>query len=70
MTGGREVEGVVEDALPHGLYRIICDNGNTVTASLGGQSRQTIVRVIPGDRVIVEISSLDPSRGKIKRRLS
>ena len=70
MSGGREVEGVIEDALPGGLYRIICDNGATVTASLGGISRQTIVRVIPGDRVIVEISSLDPSRGKIKRRLS
>lgn len=70
MSEGRQVEGVVEDALPNGLYRINCDNGQRVTASLGGQTRQTTVRVIPGDRVIVEVSSLDPSRGKIKRRLS
>ena len=70
MAGGLAVEGIVDDALPQGLFRISCDNGNKITASLGGTTRQTTVRVIPGDRVLVEISSLDPSRGKIKRRLS
>ena len=70
VTKERQVEGVVQDALPSGLYRISCDNGEKVTASLGGETRQTTVRVIPGDRVLIEISSLDPSRGKIKRRLS
>ena len=69
-TGGLEVEGVVDGALPQGLFRIKCDNGNRITASLGGTTRQTTVRVIPGDRVLIEISSLDPSRGKIKRRIS
>ena len=70
MSNGLEVEGVVEQAMPQDLFRNKCDNGSKVTASLGGTTRQTTVRVIPGDRVLVEISSLDPSRGKIKRRLS
>ncbi|MDD9946671.1 MAG: translation initiation factor IF-1 [Myxococcales bacterium] len=70
METKSEVPGVVEEALPHELYRITCDDGSKVTASLGGVARQAIVRVIPGDRVLIQISSRDPGRGKITRRLS
>ncbi|MGD8859175.1 MAG: translation initiation factor IF-1 [Myxococcales bacterium] len=70
MTGRREAEGVVEEALPRGLYRVSLEHGVKITASIGGIARQTTVRVIPGDRVLIEISPLDPTRGKIKRRLS
>lgn len=63
-------EGTVLEALPQGLYRIACADGTKVTASLGGTARQATVRVIPGDRVLIEISSRDPGRGKITRRLS
>ena len=70
MSADREVQGIVEEAIPHGLYRIVCDDGARVTASLGGAARQAIVRVIPGDRVLIELSSRDPNRGKITRRLS
>ncbi len=66
---GREVNGVIEEALPRGLYRVSTDDGSKVTVSLGGATRQTTVRVIAGDRVAIEISPLDPSRGKIKKRL-
>ena len=66
--GGREALGVVEEALPQDLFRVALENGEKVTASLGGQARQTMVRVIPGDRVLIERSSLDPTRGKIKGR--
>ena len=69
MAAGQEVEGVVEEALPQDLYRVALKNGDKVTASIGGQARQTTVRVIPGDRVLIERSSLDPTRGKIKSRL-
>jgi translation initiation factor IF-1 len=62
---GQEVAGVVEEALPQDLYRVTLDDGDEVTASLGGKARQTMVRVIPGDRVLIERSSLDPARGKI-----
>jgi len=70
METRSEVQGVVEEAIPHGLYRIVCENGARVTASLGGDARQAIVRVIPGDRVLIQLSSWDPGRGKITRRLS
>ena len=62
-------QGIVEAALPRGLYRVALESGDKVTASLGGTTKQTTVRVIPGDRVMVERSELDPSRGKITSRL-
>jgi translation initiation factor IF-1 len=61
-------EGVVEAALPQDLYRVTLQSGQQITASLGGVARQTTVRLIPGDRVLVEISELDPNRGKIIRK--
>lgn len=67
---GREVEGVVEEVLPSGLYRVGLQGGDKITVSIGGVARQTTVRVIPGDRVLIEISELDPTRGKIKSRLT
>ena len=66
---GTAAEGVVEERLPQGLYRVRLKNGTKVTASLGGVARQTTVRLIPGDRVLLEISELDPTRGKITRRI-
>ena len=57
--------GSVEKAMPQGLYRVALESGACITASLGGIARQTIVRVMPGDRVTVEISPFDPTRGKI-----
>jgi translation initiation factor IF-1 len=68
VTPIRESEGIVEQALPKGLYRVRCDDGQFVVAGLGGVARQVTVKVIPGDRVVVEISPLDPSRGRIKAR--
>jgi translation initiation factor IF-1 len=62
------MEGTVEKALPKGLLRVRCDDGRIVIASLGGVARQVTVKVIPGDRVVLEISPLDPSRGRIKSR--
>jgi len=66
VSPSRETEGTVEDALPGALYRVRCDDGQVVTASLGGVTRQVTVKVIPGDRVLVEVSALDPTRGRIK----
>lgn len=62
-------EGIVEACLPQALYRVGLKNGTKILASLGGVARQTIVRVIPGDRVRIEIAPFDPNRGKIKDRL-
>jgi len=64
--GGSEQEGVVEEALPRGLYRVRCDGGKRVVASIGAHARRVTVKVIPGDRVLVEVSDIDPTRGRIK----
>jgi len=69
-SDGRIEEGTVEECLPQGLYRVSLKNGMKVLASLGGVARQTIVRVIPGHRVRVEIAPFDPGRGKIRERLA
>jgi translation initiation factor IF-1 len=66
---GREMEGTVVDALPGALYRVRGDDGSVVTASLGGVARQVTVKIIPGDRVLLEVSPLDPSRARIKGRI-
>jgi translation initiation factor IF-1 len=65
----RVEQGVVEECLPQALYRVGLKNGTKILASIGGVARQTIVRVIPGDRVLIEIAPFDPTRGKIKVRL-
>jgi translation initiation factor IF-1 len=67
---GHEVQGVIERTLPQGLYRVKCDDGSIKTVALIGIPKQTIVRVIPGDKVIIEVSDLDPTRGRIKVRIS
>jgi translation initiation factor IF-1 len=66
---GREMEGSVVEALPGALYRVQGDDGRTVVASLGGIARQVTVKIIPGDRVLLEVSPLDPSRARIKGRI-
>ena len=69
MPRAREVGGVVEETLPKQLYRVRCDDGRNVTASFGGIARQVTVKVSRGDRVVVEVSPLDPTRGRIKSRI-
>jgi translation initiation factor IF-1 len=68
ITPGTETEGTVERALPKGLFRVVCDDGQIITASLGGVARQVTVKVIPGDRVLLEVSALDPTRARIISR--
>ncbi|MCP6720341.1 MAG: translation initiation factor IF-1 [Patescibacteria group bacterium] len=64
-----QVEGFVEEALPGLLFRVKLDNGNEVLAHLAGKMRIYRIRVIPGDRVIVEMPSIEDRRGRIVRRL-
>jgi translation initiation factor IF-1 len=68
VTSQREIEGTVVETLPKGLYRVRGDDGKVVTASLGGMTRNVTVKVIPGDRVLIEVSQFDPARGRIKTR--
>ena len=64
----REASGTVERALPRGLYRVSLDGGARVTAALSTRARHATARVVAGDRVLVEVSPLDPGRGRITVR--
>ena len=69
MGDERQMEGLVESALPKGLYRVVLEDGKTITASISSAARRVLVRVIPGDRVRLEISAFDPTRGKISAKI-
>jgi translation initiation factor IF-1 len=65
-----EVEGVVVELLPHVMCRVAIDGGRHVLAHLGGGTRRNYVRVLAGDRVLVQMSPHDLGRGRIVRKLA
>jgi translation initiation factor IF-1 len=64
-----EVEGTVVEQLPHALCRVVIGRGREVVAHLGGGTRRNYVRVLVGDRVLVQLSPQDLGRGRVVRRL-
>ena len=60
-----EMEGVVSECMPGTLFRVTCDNGHVVLATLAGKLRQNRIRLLPGDRVRCEVSPYDLSRGRV-----
>jgi len=70
MTNANIARGTIEEVLPRALYRVRLDDGATVTASVSNKLRQITVKLLPGDGVTVEISPYDPTRGRIKERLT
>ncbi len=64
-----EVIGSVLDLLPNRLYRVRLRGGGVVQAHVAGSLQMKIVRLIPGDSVVVKLSDVDPSRGRIIRRV-
>ena len=67
-AGGFEVEGTVKEVLPGGMYRVQLDGGPIVLAYVCGKMRKHYIRIVLGDRVRVEFSPYDPSRGRIVYR--
>ena len=63
-----EVEGTVEEALPNAMFRVVLDNGHKVLAHVSGKMRMNFIRIIPGDKVKLELSPYDLSRGRITYR--
>jgi translation initiation factor IF-1 len=63
-----EVEGTVIEALPNAMFRVELPNGHKVLAHASGKIRLHFIRVLPGDRVLVELSPYDLSRGRITYR--
>lgn len=62
------VEAVVKEALPNAVFRVALENGHTVLAHVSGKMRMNWIRILPGDKVTVEISPYDLTRGRIVYR--
>ena len=63
-----EVEGEVVEALPSTMFRVQLDGGHSVLATISGRMRKHYIRILPGDKVKVELSPYDLSRGRITYR--
>lgn len=63
-----EVEGEVIEPLPNATFKVKLDNGHVVLAHISGKMRKYYIRILPGDRVTVELSPYDLSRGRITYR--
>ena len=63
-----EVEGVVTEPLPNAMFRVELENGHKILAHISGKMRMHFIKILPGDRVKVELSPYDLTRGRITYR--
>ena len=63
-----QVEAVVKEALPNGMFRVALENGHEVLAHVSGKIRMHFIRILPGDKVSLEMSPYDLERGRIVYR--
>lgn len=63
-----EVEGVVTEALPNAMFRVELSNGHKILAHISGKLRMHYIKILPGDKVTVEMSPYDLTKGRITWR--
>ena len=63
-----EVEGVVVEKLPNAMFKVELENGHQILAHISGKLRQNYIRILPGDKVTIEMSPYDLSKGRIMWR--
>ena len=63
-----EVQGAVLETLPNAMFRVQLDNGHKILAHISGKMRMNFIRILPGDKVTVELSPYDLTRGSITYR--
>jgi len=63
-----ELEGTVEETLPSTVFKVKLDSGKTISAYLSGKMRLYKIKILPGDRVKLEVSPYDPTKGRIVYR--
>jgi len=63
-----EVEGTVVEALPNAMFEVSLENGHKVLAHISGKLRMNFIRILPGDKVTIELSPYDLTRGRITWR--
>jgi translation initiation factor IF-1 len=66
--GAIEIEGSVVESLPNAMFKVELDNGHQVLAHISGKMRMNYIRILPDDRVVVELSPYDLTRGRIVYR--
>ncbi|MGI6130009.1 MAG: translation initiation factor IF-1 [bacterium] len=64
-----EVEGTVVEALPNAMFQVELENGHKILAHISGKLRMNYIRILPGDKVTVELSPYDLTRGRITWRV-
>ena len=64
-----EVEGVVKEALPNAQFKVELQNGHVILAHISGKLRMNFIRILPGDKVTVEMSPYDLTKGRITWRV-
>jgi translation initiation factor IF-1 len=63
-----EVEGIVVDTMPNAMFNVELENGHVVLTTISGKIRKNYIRILPGDKVTVEMSPYDLNRGRITYR--
>ena len=63
-----EIEGTVVDALPNAMFKVELQNGHQILAHISGKLRMNFIRILPGDKVTVEMSAYDLTKGRITWR--
>lgn len=63
-----ELEGTVKEPLPNAMFSVELENGHSVLCNISGKIRMNYIRILPGDRVVVELSPYDLTRGRITYR--
>lgn len=64
-----EFEGTIRESLPNAMFRVELDNGHKVLAHISGKIRKNFIKILPGDRVKVELTPYDLTRGRITYRV-
>jgi len=64
-----EVEGTINETLPNAMFRVTLDNGHKILAHVSGKMRMHFIRILPGDRVKLELSPYDLTKGRIVYRM-
>lgn len=64
-----EFEGTIKESLPNAMFRVELDNGHKVLAHVSGKIRKNFIKILPGDRVKIELTPYDLTRGRITYRI-
>ena len=64
-----QMQGEIVETLPNAMFKVDLQNGHSVLAHISGKMRMNFIRVVPGDKVLVELSPYDLKRGRITRRV-